>query len=285
MKLRSAILVLALGCAPLAVPSGAPSAAAIAGTPAPFATGPDDYGPAFTPDGKTVYFTRRVNRRGAENIVVSHFRNGRWSEPQAAPFSGAAQDKEPFLSPDGKRLFFASTRDGGGRRSGFDLWFVERKNGAWSAPQKLDSTVNSDAYDNYPAVSANGTLYFGSERPGGKGNVDLYRSRRVNGRYTAAENLGDAINTPYVEADPYIAPDESFMIFCSTREGGFGEGDLYITYRRGTSWTPPVNLGSTINGPQFDYTPLLSPDGKRFYWSRGWGGIYEIPARALPREK
>lgn len=272
------MLFLVLACAQPVVAPPAPSASS-------FATGADDYGPAFTPDGKTVYFTRRVNREGAENIVVSHFRNGRWSEPRPAEFSGAAQDKEPYLSPDGKRLFFASTRGAGGRRSGFDLWFVDRKGRSWSEPRKLDATVNSAGYDNYPAVSSNGTLYFGSERPGGKGRVDLYRSRYVNGRYTPAEPLGDAINTAAVEADPYIAPDESFLIFCSNRQGGFGEGDLYISFRNGDSWTTPVNLGGTINGPQFDYTPMLSRDGKRFYWSRGWGGIYEITAGVLPRRQ
>jgi hypothetical protein len=141
--------------------------------------------------------------------------------------------------------------------------------------------VNSDGYDNYPAVTANGTLYFASERAGGKGRADLYRSRLVDGRYTAAENLGDPINTPSVEADPYIAPDESFLIFCTEREDGFGEGDLYISYRNADSWTKPVNLGATINAAAFDYTPLVSPDQKRFYWSRGWGEIYEIPADAL----
>jgi WD40-like Beta Propeller Repeat len=276
MNARAAVLFLTVVSAqPMAAP--APSAV-------PFATGADDYGPAFTPDGKTVYFTRRVNRRGEENIVVSDFGNGRWSEPRGAGFSGTAQDKEPYVSPDGKRLFFASMR-GSGRRAGFDLWFVERKGRGWSEPRKLDAAVNSDAYDNYPAVSANGTLYFGSERPGGKGEIDLYRSRFIGGRYAAAENLGDAINTPAVEADPYIAPDESFLIFCSTRAGGFGEGDLYISFRDGASWTPPVNLGSTFNGPEFDYTPLVSPDRRRFYWSRGWGGIYEISAAALPRRR
>lgn len=282
MNVRPALLFLAVllaeACArPVVVP--------VVPTVVPFATGADDYGPAFMPDGKTVYFTRRVDRKGAENIVVSEWRGGRWSEARVATFSGGGQDKEPFVAPDGKRLFFASTRGGGGARLGFDLWVVERVGASWGAPRKLDASVNSDGYDNYPAVSANGTLYFASERAGGKGRADLYRSRFVDGRYAAAENLGEAINSSDTEADPYIAPDESFLIFCSARDEGFGEGDLYISFRDGDSWTPPRNLGATINGPQFEYTPLLSPDGKRFYWSRGWGGIYEISAAALPLKR
>ncbi|HEX8152393.1 MAG TPA: hypothetical protein VF698_04665 [Thermoanaerobaculia bacterium] len=278
MNVRPLLLLLAIACArPVVVPPMP--------TAAPFATGTDDYGPAFMPDGKTVYFTRRTNRQGEENIVVSELRDGRWSEPRVAEFSGNGHDKEPFVSPDGKRLFFASTRGGGGKRLGFDLWVVERNGASWSEPRKLDANVNSDGYDNYPAVTASGTLYFASERPGGRGRADLYRARFVGGHYTPAENLGDAINSSDTEADPYIAPDESFLIFCSARDDGFGEGDLYISFRKGDSWTAPRNLGSTINTPKFDYTPLLSPDGKRFYWTRGWGGIYEISAAALPLER
>lgn len=281
MNARLAIVLLALACAtPAALPPAPKTATLFA--PGVINTDADEYGPAFTPDGRTVYFTRRVNRKGVENILVSTLRNGRWSEPETASFSGGGEDKEPFVSPDGRRLFFASTRGSGDRRTGFDLWYVERNGDGWGEPRRLDSTVNSDGYDNYPAVSANGTLYFASERPGGRGRADLYRSRLAGGRYAPAENLGDAINTPAVEADPYIAPDESFLIFCAIRENGLGEGDLYISYREGDSWTAPVNLGPAINAPQFDYTPLLSPDRRRFYWSRGWGDIYEIAAEAVP---
>ncbi|HEY0156933.1 MAG TPA: hypothetical protein VGF28_06515 [Thermoanaerobaculia bacterium] len=283
MNARAAIFLLAVACAPAVALPLSPSPVRFA--PGTIDTDADEYGPAFTPDGKTVYFTRRVNRKGVENILVSELRNGRWSEPRTAEFSGEGQDKEPYLSPDGRRLFFASTRGGERRHAAYDLWYVERKGASWSEPRKLDAPVSSAAYDNYPAVSTNGTLYFGSERPGGKGGIDLYRARLVDGRYAAPENLGDAINTRAVEADPYIAPDESFLIFCSTRPGGHGDGDLYISYRNGDSWTAPVNLGATINAAEFDYTPIVSPDRKRFYWSRGWGEIYELPAAALPLRK
>src|SRR5215468_1636658 len=73
-------------------------------------TDADEYGPAFTPDGKTLYFTRRVNRRDSEFIYASRLENGKWSSPELAPFSGKYFDKEPFVTPDGKKIFFASLR-------------------------------------------------------------------------------------------------------------------------------------------------------------------------------
>jgi Tol biopolymer transport system component len=216
---------------------------------------------------------------------VSRFENGQWSKPEIAPFSGKHFDKEPFVSPDGSKLFFASLRPVGGVEKkdprDFDIWVVTKSAGGWGDPAPLPAPVNSTGYDNYPSVAANGTLYFASAREGGRGRNDLYRARLIDGKYSQVEKLGDIINTPGTDADPYIAPDESYLIFCSDRQGGFGEGDLYISYNRGGAWTEPRNLGAAINTGEFEYTPLLSPDGKYLFFSRGWGEIYRIESRAL----
>lgn len=244
----------------------------------------DDYGPTFTPDGKTIFFVKRTNRQGAETIVSSSFEGGKWSAPQAAPFSGKGLDKEPFISPDGKRLFFASTRlpDGSyGKSKSFDIWMAERTGSGWSAPVNLGPMVNSPTYDNYPAVAANGNLYFASEREGGMGENDLYVSRYAGGRYEKAENLGETINTDDTDADPYIAPDESYIIFSSDRTGTLGEGDLYISFNQQGKWTAPRNLGPKVNTTDYEYTPLVSPDKKYLFFSRGWGDIYQIDLSAL----
>jgi len=257
-------------------------------TPVRFAEGvidttADEYNPTFTPDGKTVYFTRRKDRRGNEQIMFSRWENGKWTEPQVALFSGTFQDKEPMLSPDGKRLFFASTRPNGrDQRANYDIWFVEKTNNGWSEPQNLGAEVNSSGYDNYPSMAKDGTLYFASVRIEGRKDNDLYRSRFVNGKYQKAENLGEIINTPATEADPFVAPDGSYLIICSDRPGSESEqGDLYVSFNRGGKWTIPQTLGKTINTKEYEYTPLVSPDGKKFYFSRGWGDIYEIDFAAL----
>jgi Tol biopolymer transport system component len=263
--------------------SGQPVASATLFAPGLINTDADEYGPTFVPDGTTIYFTRRNNRDGNEFIVYSQFKGGVWTSATVASFSGRYSDKEPFIAPDGSKLFFASTRPGdpGGPDKAFDIYLVEREGQAWGSARRLASFVNSNDYDNYPSVARSGNLYFGSRREGGLGRVDLYMSRFVNGEYQAAENLGPIVNSPATDADPYIAPDESYMIFSSTRDGGYGSGDLYISYRRGRSWTEPRNLGRLANTPEFEYTPLVTPDGRYLFFSRGWGEIYFIEMSTL----
>ena len=248
-------------------------------------TSADEYGPAFTPDGRTVYFARRSADRKMEHIYFSRFdAAGRWGEPQVAPFSGKYFDKEPFITPDGSKLFFSSTRPvapSAPNRTDFNLWVVERTGAGWGEARPLGAEVNSETYDNYPAVAANGNLYFSSTRAGGQGSNDLYRARLVNGRYAPAENLA-SLNTPQSDADPYIAPDESYIIISTTRAGSYGEGDLYVSFNMGGRWTQPRNLGAGVNSATYEYTPLVSPDGKYLFFSRGWGDIYQLDVSALP---
>ncbi len=197
-------------------------------------TSADEYNPSFTPDGKTVFFTRRIDRKGNEAIMFSRFENGKWTTPQTAEFSGKFYDKEPFISPDGKKLFFASTRlNGRDEKANFDIWMVEKTGKGWGEAKNLGANVNSPGYDNYPSVATDGTLYFASVRGDGRKDNDLYRSRLVKGEYQRAENLGAAINTDATEADPFIAHDKSYLIICSDRPGSESEeDDLYVSFNQ-----------------------------------------------------
>ena len=71
------------------------------------------------------------------------------------------------------------------------------------------------------------------------------------------------------------------MIFASSRPGGMGEGDLYITFRRGKEWTAPRSLGPKVNLPEWDYAQSVSRDGRTIYFSRGWGGAFTIEMKEL----
>lgn len=241
----------------------------------------DEYGPTLTPDGRTMVFTRRADRRGNENIMVAVLGGTQWTIPDTAPFSGQGQDKEPYFSPDGRRLFFASKRPYDGKdltRAGegsYDLFVVERTRDGWGQPRPVTG-ANSPTYDNYPAAARNGSLYFASHRLSGRN--DLMVSRLSNGEYQPAEGL-DAINTPATEADPYIAPDESYLIFSSDRAGGAGSGDLYVSFNRNGTWSAPVSLGPAVNSADYEYTPWVQ--GEWLYFSRGWGEIYRIRLSAI----
>jgi len=233
-------------------------------------TGDMELNTAFTPDGKTLYFTKRTPRPLLWVIVVSHFRGGKWSAPEVAEFSGQYSDFDPIVSPDGKKLYFCSNRPVDSQpRQDFDIWVVEKTaTGAWSAPKHLDAPINTGAQEYYPSVTADGTLYFSSTREGGKGRGDIWRARWVNGKYNEPENLGEAINSQFFEGDPFIAPDESYLVFVSYgRPDGLGDGDLYISFNREGAWTKAVNMGQGINSSALDFCPIVAPDGKYFFFT------------------
>lgn len=233
-------------------------------------------GAAFTPDGRTVYFVRSTPDLSLRVILVSRFEGGRWGTPEVAPFSGQYADTDPCLSPDGAKLYFASRRPVGGAapRADADLWVVERAGAGWGEPRHLDAPVNSESQETSPAVTADGALYFSSNRAGGKGAADIYRAPFVGGRYAAPENLGDAVNTASPELHVFVTPDESVLIFAGAgREDSRGGVDLYLSRRTDGAWSKPVNLGGKINSAAADTAPRISPDGGYLFWTstRGYG--------------
>ena len=151
----------------------------------------------------------------------------------------------------------------------------------------MTASVESDcAHENYPSVTRDGTIYYMRGRSDGSG-AGLYRSRLKNGYYDEAENLGGIINADSSAADPCIAPDESYLIYCLELPGGYGEYDLYVTFqKKDGSWTEPVNLGGDINSSTLDARPYVTPDGKfLFYYSdqTGNGDIYCVNAKIIDR--
>jgi Tol biopolymer transport system component len=233
-------------------------------------TGDFESHPAFTPDGLTLYFLKSTPSFSFWTIVVSRFVGGSWTVPEVAPFSGRYSDADPFITADGKKFYFISTRPVPGKSTrDLDIWVMDKTENGWSEPRNLGQTVNSDANEWFPTFASDGTLYFGSGRTGGRGATDIYRSQFVNGHYGEPENLGSAINTEFDEYEPLIAPDQSFLIFMAARrpDGIARSGDLFISYRQDGSWTKATNLGNEINSPREEYSPVISPDGKYFFFS------------------
>lgn len=159
-----------------------------------------------------------------------------------AVFSGQDQDMEPFLSPDNLRLYFVSNRSKSDTAASkdFDIWFVERAstNDQWSTPENMGIPINSSQNEFYPSVAESGNLYFTSDRPGSKGRDDIFMSQWTDKGYTEPVSLSDSINSGEFEFNAYIASDESFIVFTGYNwEGGFGSGDLYISYKTGDGWS------------------------------------------------
>jgi Tol biopolymer transport system component len=244
-----------------------------------------EFNAAFSPDGKEFYFSMN-EPSGRETMKFMTRKDNQWTPPQAVPFVSPQNDCDPLFSFDGQRLYFISTRPKKEKAgsSDWNIWYVERMDADWSKPINIGPPVNSDVDEYYVSLTKDGTIYFSSNRAGGLGSFDIYRSRFVDGHYAKPENLGASINTKYLEHDPFIAPDESYILFTSVdRPEGFGTGDLYISSRRkdGT-WTKSKNMGKAFNTSGYDFCPIVSPDGKYFFFTRR-GDIYWVSVEAIQK--
>jgi len=224
----------------------------------------------FAPDGKELFYVMQGAPYGV--ILTMKQKNNKWSKPHIVSFSGKYSDGELSLSPDGNKLSFISLRPF--ERKGepieyWDIWIVERNKKGWDEPKNLGPIINSDKMEAFPVLAQNGNLYFSSDRESGKGGWDIYCSEYINGNYTAPKSLKKSINTKYDEWDAFIAPDESYIIFGSKdREDGYGESDLYISFRNEDgSWSQAENMGEDINSNAGEYYPIVTPDGKYFFFN------------------
>lgn len=228
---------------------------------------------SFSSDGKELYFTQ-WGKEGDWEIMYTKEENGEWKVPRSASFSGKYNEAEAFFTPDEQQIFFISNRpkEGNGNPETMEIWFVKREGKEWGTPRILGSPFEGGFYTTF---TNDWVMYFTAILAE---NADLYLSRYINGKFGRPERLGDNINTKKDEYNSFIAPDESFLIFTSNgREDGYGEGDLYICFRKedGT-WTKAKNMGYGINSFARDYCPSLSPDGKYFFFSSRRSGHEDI---------
>jgi Tol biopolymer transport system component len=165
----------------------------------------------------------------------------------------------------------------------------------WSAPVNLGLTINSPFSDGGPALSKDGlSLYFQSDRPGGFGGIDIWVCQRagVDLPWGPPANLGPAINTSVNEILPTFSRDGHLMFFASSRPGGFGSSDIWVSARTHThddfSWQTPVNLGEGVNSAAFDAGSTFFEDDdtripKLFFVNNRPGGVgdFDIYVSAL----
>lgn len=255
-------------------PARGTSAALAETTPEVFAEGAISTGDyeshiAFAPGDSTVYFLKCSPNFTYWTIVSSQLQDGIWSSPEVAPFSGRYRDGTPFITADGSRLYFISDRPVEGKQGqDLDIWMVELTDSGRMEPRHLDAPVNSPGNEWFPTIANDGTIYFSSDREGGKGATDIYRCRLVNGIYQEPENLGDSINTISNEFEPLIAPDQRYIIFMAIgRPDCSGSGDLYISYHTDSGWTGALRLDDGINSPALEIGPRLSHDGRYLYFT------------------
>lgn len=241
----------------------------------------------FSPDGKEFYFSRRGIPGKPSAIMVTRMINNEWTTPSPVDFSGIYNDVDLFLTPDGNSMIYCSGRvihDGNMARMNNDFWISKRIENKWGVPSRFAQEAVSEFEDYFPIVTNSGNLYFNSQR-GGPGTNDIYCSKDVNGKYSAAEKLPGPVNSEFREFDAFVSQDEKMIIFSSERTGGYGGSDIYISFKESDNlWSEPVNLGTNINSAASEYGSTISPDGKYFFYTSGRNGsedIYWISAKFI----
>lgn len=235
-------------------------------------TGMNEFNSVFTKDGREFFFSIRF-RNDLFVILHSSFKNGNWQEPETAPFSGRYKDADPFISPDGEYLYFCSDRPLSAVDSfpDWNIWRVRKNSTGWGAPEYL--AFNSDTKNEmYPTVSSNNNLYFHADYESPRKEVDFTKTDLYISKYSGGINLKpeklNISSSDFPEWDPLISPQDDYLIFTSPRPGGFGSGDMYISFKNEKGlWSDPKNMGPAVNSNEQDYCPSLSPDGKYLFFS------------------
>ncbi|TDG36120.1 hypothetical protein EZJ43_10595 [Pedobacter changchengzhani] len=256
-------------------------------------TSDSEYFPALTADGETLIFTRQINSN--EDFWTSKFKNNEWT--LATPLLGKINtvrynEGAQTISPDGKYLFFTGCNrpDGLGR---CDIYVSRKEGEEWGDPYNVGAPVNTEYWDSQPAISPDGkTLFFVSNRPGGFGGYDIWKSTiSDDAKWGEAVNLGPNINTAYDENTPFLHADGKTLYFSSAGWPGFGNKDIYFSRLddRG-NWQKPVNIGFPINSFENESGLAVSADGNLGLFSSnlagGFGGqdiyCFGIPDEAKP---
>lgn len=236
-----------------------------------------DFSPVLSLDEQTLIFTSRrkggaseeklPNGQYLEDIYVSKYVDGQWEKavPIGPNINTPKHEATINLSADGQTLLIYRDQDGG------NIYVSELSGTEWSVPKILEAPVNTASWEPHACLTSdNRTLYFVSDRPGGFGGRDIYKCLRLpSGKWGAAQNLGERINTKYDEDGIFIHPDGKQIYFSSKGHQSMGGFDIFTSQinDENGNWTVPVNYGYPVNTPDDDVFFVTSVDGRRGYFS------------------
>ena len=229
--------------------------------------------PTFSPDGNRILFTRGFISNYVYKFpvrILSVTNDNGWSAPEFADFTPQLETSEAYFSPDGTRIYYSvheEVENDPDDKKSFDIWYVEKLLRTWSDPIKLGKAINTENHELQATVTRDLRLYYLGHYKKGKSNYGIYRSKFLDGNYATPELLPESINSGHTNWTPFIAPDESYLLFSSDRPGGHGSGDLFISFRRkDDTWADPLNLGPPTNSAYNERYPYVSPDGKYLFF-------------------
>tara|TARA_R110002096_G_C14653390_1_gene726658 strand:- start:308 stop:1213 length:906 start_codon:yes stop_codon:yes gene_type:complete len=206
-------------------------------------------GGTFSPDMKEFYFSRKNGKYKKRTFFVIKYENNSWGQEFETDI------RWPQFSQDGNMMY-------GGRE------YRERTETGWSELKNQGEFLKDQAHG--ISLSLKGTYYLGFYKKENKGKGSIRYSRLIDGIYENPVKMSKAINTGKDIAHPFIAPDESYLLWDVVREDGYGQADIYISFKhKDGSWLPAINMGVYINTKLQESSPRVTPDGKYFFFTRG----------------
>ncbi len=219
----------------------------------------------FAPGMHEFYFTTRGGNYTRPTVIGFRQENNIWKK-----YIEFTRDGEVAFSPDGKRMHMAEG-------------YKERVGSGWSERKSLGPMFEREDWGIMRlSASARGAYVFVDYKSG-----DVIRiSTLKDGKRQKPKKMGPVVNTGKWTAHPFIAPDESYLIWDSEREGGYGASDLYISFRQEDgSWGPAINMGGDINTEHDDAYGSVTPDGKYFFFhthlGEGKANIFWVDAQLI----
>jgi len=253
----------------------------------------DDLFPYIANNESWMFYTRNVPYYGGEDqLMYSTAENGGWAKSKALLDKKMREEYNQGMgkiSRDEKVMFFP-----GYKRSeeGNDCNILKAnmRRDAILDINELGEEVNSPYWESQPTVNCEGkSLYFVSDRPGGFGGRDIWVSHlQEDGKWTAAINLGDKINTPRDEESPFISDDNNTLFFASNGHPGYGGMDIfYSRFSENGDWGTPQNMGMPVNSPEQELSFFMTAKGDKGFIASsrdgGFGGLdiyqFKMPAK------
>ncbi|WP_025743122.1 TolB-like translocation protein [Aquimarina pacifica] len=231
-----------------------------------------EFGITFNSEMNELFFTRKTNKKSFE-IYMMRLKGLKWSKPEIAPFTSDYEwDYMPHINPSGDKIYFGSTRNLNDTTRAQDVnqWYCEKRDKKWSSAKLFGKPFSRKLIPSVTS-SENGNLYFTYiKNYETHADANIYYAINQNGQYESIKKMGEEINSKKWISNPYIAPDESYIIYDAEKNSvsAFENADLYISFNHNGIWSKPYSLGPKINTKSYETAASVSPDGKYLFFTR-----------------
>jgi len=233
--------------------------------------------PSFSVNNKEIYWMTIPPK-----IMTMREIEGHWTYPEPASFSIGRINQAPFVAHD-NTIYFSSNAPGG--QGHLDIWYTTKIDSSYAVPVNIGNKINTDKLESNPTVSENKTIFYTGSIKGKLYNRGIYYSCYENGEYKDPVLLPEPINimdTSILDYTPFIASDESYLLFCSNRQNPERElCHIYISFKnKNGEWSEPVDLSLKMNFLNSSKFPYISPDNKFLFFSSG-ENIYWVDSKII----